>query len=161
MSSTDKPPLTIFHSSYVVEFAIVDASIKFVDRKTLNVGGVWLGEVPKLAICKNIKTNEYHLSHCDTDWNDLCGVQTDNSIESIKETAEKHYQGISKKWIPTNYKQSDAEKIFLDEADKNRCSFCKKSHYDNSFTTIIGDSPKICNVCIDKFYKIINEEIIE
>jgi hypothetical protein len=154
----NKPPVTLFYPSYVIEFAIVDSSITFVDRKTLNVGGEWLGKVPKLAISKDIETSEYRLSHCDDDWNDLCSVQTSTSIDLIKQIAEKHYQGITKNWIPTNYKQSDAEVLFLEEADKYRCSFCKKSYYDNAFTTIIGEDPKICDVCVKKFYEIINEK---
>jgi hypothetical protein len=86
----------------------------------------------------------------------LRGVQTDTSIENIEEIAEKHYQGICKNWISTNYKQTEAEEIFLEEENKNRCSFCKNSYYDQAFTTLIGEESKICSFCVNEFYEIIN-----
>ena len=157
-----KPPITLSYPTFVVEFAIVDSTVKFNDRKTLNVGGEWLGKVPKLAICKDIESSEYHLSHCSDDWDDLCSVQTGKSIEDVKNIAERHYQGINTKWIKTNYNQADAIAIFKEEEDRWRCSFCGKSHYDlNTGSIISGENAKICSECIEQFAKDIKNVILE
>ena len=155
----DEPPVTISHPSYVVAYALVDSTVIFIDRKTLNVGGEWLGEVPKLAICKNIETAEFHLSHCSNEWDDLCAVQTSKTIEGIKSIAEKHYRGIDNKWIATNYNEIDAIEIFEEEKEKFRCSFCGKSHYDEDITSIAtSETANICNICIKSYYEAITNE---
>jgi hypothetical protein len=155
----EKPPVTLFYPSYVVEYAVVDSTVTFMDKKTLNVGGEWLGEVPYLAICKNIKTSEFHLSHCSSEWEDLCSVETEDTLEKIKKVAEKHYKGISSKWIPTAYKESDANVIFEKEKEDMKCSFCGKSHYDGAFTSLIkGENASICNVCVKSFSKEFEDE---
>ena len=148
----DKPPVTLFYPSYVVHYAVVDSTVTYMDRRTLNVGGKWLGAVSKLAICKNIKTAEFHLSHCSSEWEDLCAVEREGTLEEIQKVAEKHYKGISDKWAPTNYTESDAVKIFEEEKEKVKCSFCGKSPYDEGITGMIaGESANICNVCIVSF----------
>ncbi len=83
----------------------------------------WIGAVPKLAICKHIETTEFHLSHCSNDWTALSMVEAEDTLAGIQEVAEKHYKGITDKWIPTNYTESDATKIFDEEKEKMRCSF--------------------------------------
>ena len=155
----DKPPVTLFYPSYVVEYAVVDSTVTFMDKKTLNVGGEWLGEVPNLAICKNLVTSEFHLSHCSSKWEDLCSVETADTLEKIKKIAEKHYRGINRKWIPTTYSESDANKIFEEEKEKMKCSFCGKTHYDGVFTGLIkGENANICNVCVESFAKEFEDE---
>ena len=150
----NKPPLSLYYPAYVVEYAIVDSTVKFIDRKTLNVAGEWLGAVPKLAICKNVKTSELELSHCSEDWESLCSVQTAATLEAIKKIAEKHYQGIGSKWVETHYKESDAVALFESEKESGKCSFCGKSHYDaNIRNMIVSSDARICDNCVRTFYK--------
>lgn len=149
----NKPPISIFIPSYVVEYAVVDSTVKFMNRKNLNVGGNWLGAVPKLAICKNLETSEYHLSHCDDEWNDLCAVQTAKTIQEIKEIAEKHYQGIGKNWVTSGYSETDAIASLNEEIETTKCSFCGRSPHDESTRSmIVSDNARICDVCIREFY---------
>jgi len=148
----DKPPISLFIPSYVVEYAVVDSSVTFFDRRTLNVGGEWLGAVPQLAICKNVETSEYHLSHCNSDWEPLCAVQTAKTIEEIKEIAEWHYQGISAKWIPTNYEEDEVLKLLEEEREQWRCSFCRRSRSDEGVTGMFcSEYATICNLCVKAF----------
>lgn len=145
-----KPPVALFYPSYVVEYAVIDSTVTFMDRKTLNVGGEWLGAVPKLAICKNTETSEFHLSHCGDDWEDLCAVESRRTLDEIKEVAEKHYKGIRSKWLATGYSGEDAANFFEEEGI--RCSFCGESHFDGNITSMVtGENANICNMCIESF----------
>lgn len=155
----DKPPITLCYPSYVVEYAIVDDTVEYMNRRNLNVGGEWLGAVPKLAICKDIESKELYLAHCNDDWDILCYVESHKTIEESKENAEKHYRGIGKKWIQTNYKESDALEVFEKEKEKMRCSFCGKSHFDHEFQSLIcGEKANICDVCVENFSKELREK---
>lgn len=152
-----KPPVTLCYPTYVIEYAEIDDSVEYMDRRNLNVGGEWLGAVPKLAICEDIHSGEFHLAHCDDDWRALCFVESHKTIKESKENAEKHYRGIHKKWTKTNYKKTDAEKIFEKEKEKFRCSFCGKSHYDHEFSSLFtGKNANICDECVDAFSKELN-----
>ena len=149
-----KPPISFCYPTYVVEYAVVDSSVEFLNRGNLNVGGEWLGAVPKLAICRDIYSKAYFLAHCAKDWEMLCMVEEHETLEKSKANAEKHYKGISSKWIRTNYKKKKAIQLFNREKDKMRCSFCGKSHYDHEFASLIcGKDAKICNECVGRFSK--------
>lgn len=155
----EKPPVTLFYPSYVVQYAVVDSTVTFVDQKTLNVGGEWLEEVPHLAICMNTETSEYHLSHCSSDWESLCAVQTAATIQEIKNTAARHYQGIRDKWVKTTYTEEEALVIFEEEKEKMRCSFCGKSHFDEGVTGMVtGENANICNACVRAFAEEFSDE---
>ena len=146
------PPLSLSFSTFVVEYAIVDSSIKYHERKNLNVGGEWLGAVPKLAICLNLRSSEYHLSHCNDEWEELCNVETRKTIQEIKALAERRYEGIGEKWISTDYTATEAEAYFQEVASEWTCSFCKKSLYDEPMDgMIVCDHAKICYGCIKSF----------
>ena len=153
-----KPPVTLCYLSYVIEYAVVDNTVEYMNRRNLNVGGKWLGAVPKLAICKDIKTKEYFLAHCNKDWDVLCMIETHKTLKESKDNAEKHYRGINKKWIKTNYKKSDAVSVFEKEKKEFTCSFCGKNHYEHEFDQIYcGKSANICNLCVKKFSVMLNE----
>ena len=147
-----KPPVTLFHPTYVVSYATVDSEVKYMDRRNLNVGGEWLGEVPNLAICKDVNRSKYFLSHCNEEWESLCSVQEAETEQEIKETAEGYYLGIRSKWINTSYSSTEAKQIFRDQENKMRCSFCDNSLYDNYYQSLVqGKKANICNVCIQEF----------
>lgn len=55
--------------AHAIEYAIVDDTVKFQQRHTLNVGGEWLGEVPHLVICRNFDEAEFMVFHCNQEWN--------------------------------------------------------------------------------------------
>ncbi len=154
-----KPPVTLFYPSYVVQYAVVDSSVTFVDRKTLNVGGEWLSEVPQLAISKNTETSEFHLSYCSSEWEGLFAVQTAATVQEIKNIAEKHYLGIGDKWVETDYTEAEALAIFKGEKERMKCSFCGKSHFDDGVTSMVtGTNANICNECVRAFAEAFADE---
>ena len=155
----DKPPIVIVLPTYVVEYALVDSSVRFVDTRTLNVGGQWLGAVPKLAICRNVETSEYHLSHCSDDWEDLCSVECRQTVEELRSIAEKHYVGIKDKWIATGYSEAEAISTIEEIKDSMRCSFCGKSAYDSDVKSLIeGPDAMICDSCVMDFASSLTED---
>lgn len=159
MNYMDKPPISLFIPSYVVEYAIVDSTVKYMNKKNLWAGDEWLGAVPKLAISKDIETSEFRLSHCNEEWEDLCAVQSAMTIEEIKEIAEKHYQGINKKWIQTDYNESDAIALIEEEKEMSMCSFCGRSPWDEEMQKmIINEKARICGRCIKSFYNEIQND---
>lgn len=148
----DIPPISLWFPSYVLEYAVVGAEVVFKDRRTLSVGGEWLGEVPKLAISRNLETQEYHLNHCNEDWESLCSVESRATIDEIRHLAEKHYQGITDHWTETEYSEADAAIVLERAKDEKRCSFCGRSAYDDEIKKlIVGANAKICNKCVDSF----------
>ncbi len=150
----NRPEIILSYPSFVVEFAIVDSSVTYTDRGNLNVGGEWLGEVPKLAICKEYAKETYFLAHCDNDWNILCLVEERQTIAGIKEIAESHYRGIKAKWIKTGYLESDAIDLYEKEKIENSCSFCSKNIYDDDLKQMIfGNKVKICDQCVSSFHE--------
>ena len=102
----------------------------------------------------NFKRAKYFLAHCDNEWEMECFVEEHNTINESKKNAERHYPGINKKWIKTDFKESEAKIIFEKEREKMKCSFCGKSHYDHDFINLItGENANICNICVEEFYK--------
>ena len=157
----DKPPLSIWLPSYVIEYALIPSTIKHIPSKKIWAGNRWLGAVPRLAISKDYYSGEFHLDHCDDEWQSLSSVESRTDIEEIKIIAEKHYPGISDSWIKTGYKESDAKIERNIIVKDNACSFCNKSidDMDSEITSMVGiNEPRICNICILEFHNgIINE----
>ena len=88
--------------AYVVELA----DLPFTDVLQLNVGGEWLGRVPRLAICEWDYRPTLMLFHCDERWNSL-GVQgferpgpmRPRSVIDVMGRAERYYPGSATRWI--------------------------------------------------------------
>jgi|SRR5688572_27551223 hypothetical protein len=103
-----KPPPPALDNAKVLEYAIVDSSVRYSGRLQLFYGGKKVGPVPGLAICRDPGVDGLLLFHCDEDWNVL-GAQIWNnpdrpvvsSLRDVKERAETYYPGISAKWRST------------------------------------------------------------
>ena len=106
--SLETPPATL-DGCRVLAYAVVDDSVAFTGRLRLNVGGKWLGRVPRLAICEWDFKPELVLLHCDDSWNVL-GLQGWNApdvhgpetIAEVIAAAEKYYEGLQSHWIYLN-----------------------------------------------------------
>jgi hypothetical protein len=154
----DKPPPTL-DCAQVIEFAIVDNTVTFEQRNTLNVDGKWLGEVPGLAICRNLDEAEFMLFHCDHHWQVLGVAAGYGSVEEARAKAERSYHGISAKWVASGYTREEASKYLEAQFEDQSCSFCGRTPLQ--FEAIAGDSVRICNHCVDSFHEIMhrtNEE---
>ncbi len=149
-----KPPVSLCYPTYVIEYAVIDDEVEYMNRGNLNVGGKWLGAVPLLAICKDIYSKKYFLAHCSKKWQLECMVEDHMTIEESKANAEKHYKGVGSKWKKTKFKKKEAKHIFEKAKQEMKCSFCGKSHFDHEFTSLFeGKKAKICNKCVLSFSK--------
>ncbi len=148
-----KPPL-ILDSAKVLKYAIVDTPVAFTGRLSLYVDGKLLGEVPKLAICQNYKASDYLLLFCNKKWKVL-GAVGYKSIKETKKNAEKAYKGITKKWM-TVAKSNDFKNWPGDLGPI--CSFCGKTMFEGVERMFGGNNAYICNKCINKLQKIMEED---
>jgi len=117
----------------------------------LFVDGKEMGQVPRLALCEDKKTQEVLLFHCDNEWNVL-GSSSHPSTNEAKAHAERIYAGLSSLWADANVSEEEAE-AYLDEI-LSRCSFCQR-RFDHAEEMIADESEKahICNHCIEEFHK--------
>jgi hypothetical protein len=100
-----RTPPPVLDGASVLEYAVVDQSVRFTGRLHLYHGGKSVGPVPCLAICKDPAMEELLLFHCDNEWNVL-GAQIWNapdnppitSVHEVKMRAENYYAGISSRW---------------------------------------------------------------
>ena len=149
-------PPPIIAGLYVLEYAHVDETVVFSQRKTLNVSGEWLGRVPNLAICQPFDSREFMVQHCSVEWEPLGIAAGYNSVIEAKNSTERSYTGISEKWNLSNY-NIEKEKIKYEAELKNSsCSFCGRTILQ--ITAMVGDEVRICNHCIDEFHEAIHQD---
>jgi len=149
-------PPPALHSTHALEYAIVDESVEFEQRHVLNVGGEWLGRVPRLAICEDFGERGFLLFHCDAEWNVLGVAAGYKSIAEVKARAERSYHGINGKWVPTGHSRAAAEKYVADAFKGWECSFCGR--LPPQYEQLVGERVRICNHCINEFHQAIHSE---
>jgi len=163
-----KPP-PIIDSTRVIFFAINDSTVEYTDRIDLHVGNsnnefVRLGEVPNLAISVNYnKPDEYLLMFCDENWLTK-GVIPFTTIEEAKIKAERGYKGITRKWQKSPYTQNEVDDYLRDEYEVDPksewwttiCTFCGKKDLELG-VVLKGKYASICKGCINKYYRLFNE----
>ena len=136
--------------AHAIEYAVVDNSVTFEQRFTLNVGGEWLGEVPQLAICRNLDETELMVFHCGSDWKVLGVAAGFDSIDEAKAKTERSFRGLTPKWAPTGYSRDDAASYLAGHFKDMKCSFCGR--LPMQFQSIVGTKVRICNHCVKEFY---------
>jgi hypothetical protein len=151
-------PPPVLAGLYVLEYAHIDDSVEFEQRKTLNVDGNWLGRVPNLAICQSFDGLEYMVQHCSEDWEPLGIAAGFESVDEARKKTERSYHGLSGKWVPSKTNIEKAKDMYQAELKAESCSFCGRTMLE--VTAMVGEEVRICNYCIDKFYAAIrqNEE---
>lgn len=147
-------PPPALDSAHAIEYALVDDSVTFEQRHTLNVAGEWLGPVRRLAICQNFDETQFMVFHCDREWNVLGVAAGYKSVEEAKAKTERSYHGISTKWQPTGHSREEAAKYVADRLKGHECSFCGRTPHQ--YESCVGDSVRICNHCIDEFHAAIH-----
>lgn len=101
----DPPPEEI-DSCKVLAYVVVPPELPFTDVLNLNVGGKWLGRVPRLAICEWDYRPILMLFHCDDEWNSL-GVQAwerpspdrPRTVAEVIDRTDRYYPGLRAGWI--------------------------------------------------------------
>ena len=153
------PPPPVLDCAHVIEFAIADETVIFEQRKTLNVGGEWLGRVPCLAICQNFDNAEFLVFHCNLEWEALGVAAGYVSIEDAKQKMERSYDGLFAKWKVANYSRDDAVTYVDAQFKAQSCSFCGRNlRQVKSMAGDEADKVRICNNCVDGFYEGMHRE---
>lgn len=146
---SNAPP--VIAGLYVLAFAHADKSVRFEQRRTLNVDGKWLGRVACLALCTPFDETEFMVQYCDSRWNPLgiaAGYQT---AQDAKERVERSYHGITAKWRRQEVSKKKARARYQAELKAESCSFCGRTPLE--FTSVAGDKVRICNHCVDGFHE--------
>jgi hypothetical protein len=147
--------------SHVIDYAIVDESVRFTGTLTMYVGDQRLGAVPVLALGEDLKTGEITLFHCNESW-EIIAFQPlgkddsgrEASLAAAKSRVEKYYQGISQRWVRHPSSRQEA----VASAQAGECSFCHRSIYE--FKSVIEGptGARICDICIGKMHATLSEE---
>lgn len=102
------PPLEL-DGCRVLAYVSTDDPADFTGQLRLNVGGQWLGRVPRLAICAFGGGPELVVLHCDDSWAVLgiqgwnaLGVQSPTSVAEVMSRVERYYQGLEGRWVLVN-----------------------------------------------------------
>lgn len=126
---SNKPP-QVLDCAKVIEYAIVNDSVTYEERKTFFVGGHLLGEIPKLAICQNLGESEFLLFHCDKDWNVL-GAAGLQSIDQAKRKIERSYHGITKEWKSLGTTEEELREFLKKNLAYDACFFLKNTDIES------------------------------
>jgi hypothetical protein len=150
------PPPYIY-DSHVVEYADVDDSVVFEQRRWINVNGEWLGKVPCLAICQDFKSLEYLIEFCAADWEPLARAPGYESIEKAKARLERSYHGLGAKWIRAEMTFEETLALRRLELREDSCTFCGRTPLEmNKMITTKDHFVRICDQCIDRFHESIH-----
>ena len=145
-----EPPPPVIDSARVLSYAFVD-DITYHRYGSLYVDGVLLEQVPRLAICLNLGQDMGPLLyHCDQDWNVL-GASGADTVEEVKQRAEKNYPGVATKWIDVNVSVEDALKYYDSDTGGLKCSFCGKRPFEVK-GMVEGNGAIICTNCVEDYY---------
>ena len=145
----EQPP-PVLDCARVIEYAEVDASVRYTGRITVYVDGKELGPVPRLAICENMDdASDLLLFYCDREWNVL-GAGGGPSLEAVRETAERAYSGISAKWLKSNFSREEAKRHLDEHWGDQRCAFCGRTPNQVHFLVQGKTGARICDICVSE-----------
>jgi ClpX C4-type zinc finger len=151
-----EPPPPVIDSARVLSYAFVD-DIPYRKWGALYVDGKLLEQVPCLAVCTNLgKDSGPVLFHCDAEWNVL-GTSGADTVEGVKERAEKNYPGVASRWVDINTSVEDALRYYDEETGGLKCSFCGKRAFDVE-GWVEGNGAVICRGCIETYYRDFQDE---
>jgi hypothetical protein len=131
---SDATPPAQIDGCNVLAFTSELGDLPFTDVLRLNVGGEWLGRVPRLAICEWDHRPILMLFHCDDQWNSL-GVQgwerpdpmRPRTVAEVMQRAERYYPGIAGRWILTEKADGGA---YAPSTDAQLDEYWREQHPD-------------------------------
>ena len=157
-----EPPPPVISGIRVLEFAFVQPPAQFTGKLRLNVGGEWLGAVPRLVIGQDLTTGELLLLHCDEQW-DVKGVQGWNGpaaapvsdVDDIKIRTEKFYSDLMPFWQKHAATLEEATAYHKQQMEELVCQFCGELPETVLFSQGSG---RICAHCVERFHKELGEQ---
>lgn len=143
--ASDEPP-PVIDAARVLQYAVLNESVKYSGHSMLFVDGKELGPVPCLAIGQDLKSTEVFLFHCNQDWMAL-GVAAYKSVAEAKKKAEWIYPGVATRWSEAHFTEKEVSQ-YLDALWKGlHCAFCRKRP-DEVEAIIEKNGITICDSCI-------------
>jgi len=139
----------ILSGERVVAYALIDASVDYVEQRRFFVDDEPLGRVPRLAICDEAASGNALLLHCDEAWNVL-GAEVFKSKAEAMSSASTAYPGIESRWVEMEATEIQRVSVLGDESGDMACSFCGKRPREVD-SMLEGKSAFICNECAKKF----------
>jgi ClpX C4-type zinc finger len=150
---TRVPPPVVLDSARVIAYAFVD-DIEFRRWGALYVGEKLLEHVPQLAICINLGEDMGPLLfHCNEHWT-VIGTSGAETVEALKERAEKNYPGVKSRWVDLNTSKDDALRHYDAQNGGVKCSFCGSRPFEVDMM-IEGKGAVICEACVEKYHQLL------
>lgn len=153
--SLPNPP-PVLQSARVLEYALLDESVRYSGHSFLFVDGKELGPVPCLAICQALGHAGVLLFHCSRDWSILGAAEYASPTEA-RNRAERIYPGLSTHWIETHVNEQETARYLEEVVGDQRCSFCGKRP-DEIERLISKNDARICDSCIMEFHEMLRED---
>ena len=160
MASTLKPPPTL-DCCRVLEYAILDKSVRYSGHSHLYAGETEVGPVPRLAICEeNIegkKRSGVLLLHCGHDWTSI-GCAAYASVQEARQSAEQSYPGVSALWVDAHVSEEEAAHHLQELWKPMSCRLCGKMPFQTNERFIERDGSFICESCIRASHELLRED---
>ena len=147
----NRPAPPVIDGLYVLEYAYADSSVRFEQRKTLNVDGKWLGRVPCLALCQPFDDSGFMVQHCSKKWESRGVAAGYKTVRDAKLRVARSYHGISSKWRKQRVAKRKARTEYRSELAARACSFCGRTPLE--VQSMAEMKVRICNICVDRFYR--------
>jgi ClpX C4-type zinc finger protein len=155
MERTAPPP--VLDSARVLAYAFVD-DISYRQWGALYAGDKLIEQVPRLAIGVNLgKDIGPMLFHCDEFW-EVLGTTGAETVQAIKDRAEKNYPGVMSRWIEVNTSVAEAITYYDSQSNGLKCSFCGKRSFE--ITGLVeAERAAICRGCVEDYYRAFHEGV--
>jgi hypothetical protein len=144
-----RPP-EFWASGPVIEFAILPRALPFRGQGLHYVGGIDLGRVPRLALCRDLLKKEIVLIFCDRRWR-IKGVAAYASVAKAKKRAERMYPGSTAHWVDLKVSQKRAATYLARTWRNQDCLFCQKIPPQVDAMWTVGRG-RICADCVRDFH---------
>lgn len=147
----ESAPPPVIGSDRVLSYVVVDRSVKYTGKQRLFVGDKQLGRVPRVAIAKSLHGDlkDYLILFCDRSWQPL-GVTGAKSIAAARREVERHYLGLSERWVTVKTPVRAARSWLAQRYPADVCGFCGKLSYEVQ-TMFRSRSAAICSSCVAAF----------
>ena len=146
-----RPPPPVIAGLYVLEYATADRSVRYEQRRTLNVGGKWLGRVPCLALCQPFNDSGFMIQHCSSKWESLGVAAGYKTARDAKLSLERSYRGITSMWRKQKVTKRRAHTAYKRQLRAESCSFCGRTPLE--VQSMAGMNVRICNICVERLYQ--------
>jgi len=150
-----KPP-ALLDGARVLEYAVLDNSVRYSGHSSLFIDGKEVGPVPCLAIGQEAHEADVLLLHCSDDW-EVVGVAVYPSVAEAKNAAERIYPGTARRWVATQNTEEKVKSFDKQIWASKQCSFCGRVAREVK-QLITKNNLSVCNFCIAELHELLQED---